>query len=221
MGVIMGTAAYMSPEQARGKPVDKRADIWAFGAVLFEMLTGRRPFGGDQVSDTLAALLRAEPDWDALPPGMPARLTELIQRCLQKQPHRRMRDIGDVRLVIDGAFELPPAFPDVTISAPLQVWQRSGPAVSIALALMAMSSLAVWSVVRPPEATGPRLSRFVLDIGTATQNQAFDVRAVPVWSPTGTQLALNQVRFYVNKGEKPVVQVVRQESRTPTQRLFR
>src|SRR5256884_339622 len=80
-GVILGTAAYMSPEQARGKPVDKRADIWSFGCVLYEMLGGRQPFEGDTVTDVLAAVVRAEPDWEALPAATPPRLRELIRRC--------------------------------------------------------------------------------------------------------------------------------------------
>ena len=97
-GVILGTAAYMSPEQARGKPVDRRADIWAFGCVLFELLTGRPLFAGDTVSDTLAAVLRAEPDWSSLPAGTPAAVVALLRRCLTRDPRQRLRDIGDARL---------------------------------------------------------------------------------------------------------------------------
>src|SRR5688572_7998292 len=90
-GVILGTAAYMSPEQARGKPVDKRADIWSFGVVLYEMLTGRRVFQGDTVSDVLAAVLTKDPDWDRVP----ARARRLLRKCLEKDPKLRLRDIGD------------------------------------------------------------------------------------------------------------------------------
>jgi Tol biopolymer transport system component len=100
-GMIMGTAAYMSPEQARGKPVDKRADIWAFGVVLYEMLTGRRLFGGETVSDSLAAVLAKEPDWSALPKDTPAHIRRLLERCLRKDPKLRLRDIGDARLALD------------------------------------------------------------------------------------------------------------------------
>src|SRR5882724_7193656 len=96
-GVILGTAAYMAPEQARGAAVDKRADIWAFGVVLYEMLTGKQPFAGETVSDTLAAVLRAEPQWDAVPVGM----RRLVRRCLEKNPKRRLRDIGEARVVIE------------------------------------------------------------------------------------------------------------------------
>ncbi len=105
MGVIMGTAAYMSPEQARGKPVDKRADIWAFGAVLFEMLTGAKPFPGDDVSQTLARVIERDPDWEALPKTLPPALDTYLRRCLQRHPRERVRDIGDVRLALSGAFE--------------------------------------------------------------------------------------------------------------------
>src|SRR6185369_4262209 len=100
-GVVLGTAAYMSPEQARGQSVDKRTDIWAFGCVLYEMLTGRVAFKGDTVSDAIAAILRAEPEWDALPATTPAHVRLLLGRCLEKDPKRRLRDIGDARLELD------------------------------------------------------------------------------------------------------------------------
>ena len=105
MGVIMGTAAYMSPEQARGKPVDGRADIWAFGAVLYEMLSGQRLFQGDDVSLTLAKVLEKEPTWEALPSAVPPRMANVIRRCLQKDSRQRVQAIGDVRLAMEGAFE--------------------------------------------------------------------------------------------------------------------
>jgi Tol biopolymer transport system component len=105
LGVILGTAAYMAPEQARGKRVDRRADIWAFGCVLFEMLTGRRAFEGEDVTDTLAAIVRAEPAWDLLPPDTPAVVRRVLRRCLQKDPAKRLRDIGDARLEIEEARE--------------------------------------------------------------------------------------------------------------------
>jgi serine/threonine protein kinase len=104
-GMILGTAAYMSPEQARGKTVDKRADIWAFGTVLYEMLTGRRAFEDEDVSMTLSKVLQREPDFDALPPMVPARVTQAIRVCLRKDPKQRAGDIRDVRLALEGAFE--------------------------------------------------------------------------------------------------------------------
>ena len=100
---LLGTPAYMSPEQARGRPLDKRADIWSFGCVLFEMLTGRAAFEEETISDTLAHVLERDPDWDALPPAVPGRIRDLLRRCLQKPLARRLRDIGDARLELDEA----------------------------------------------------------------------------------------------------------------------
>jgi sugar lactone lactonase YvrE len=100
-GVILGTASYMSPEQARGKPVDRRADIWAFGVVLLEMLTGRPTFTGESVTDVLAAVVTSEPDWSALPPTTPPAVTRLLRRCLDKDPKRRLRDIGEARVALE------------------------------------------------------------------------------------------------------------------------
>jgi serine/threonine protein kinase/Tol biopolymer transport system component len=103
IGVILGTAAYMSPEQAKGHAADKRSDVWAFGCVVFEMLTGKRAFEGEDVSDTLAAVLKDEPAWQRLPPSTPEHLQVLLRRCLQKDRKKRLRDIGDARLEIDAA----------------------------------------------------------------------------------------------------------------------
>src|SRR5271156_6415153 len=100
-GVILGTAAYMSPEQAKGKTVDRRSDIWSFGVVLFEMLSGQQTFGGETVSDALAAIIKATPDWSALPNNTPKRVRDLLQRCLQKDPRQRLQAIGDARIAIE------------------------------------------------------------------------------------------------------------------------
>ncbi|MBN2320987.1 MAG: serine/threonine-protein kinase [Acidobacteria bacterium] len=113
-GVILGTAAYMSPEQARGKEVDKRADIWAFGVVLFEMLTGKQVFTEDTVSDTLASVLKTEPGWQSLPPNLHPRIRLLLERCLDKDPRNRYRDIGDARVDVQEAL----ADPDAVLSPP-------------------------------------------------------------------------------------------------------
>jgi len=101
MGTILGTAAYMSPEQARGRPVDRRSDIWAFGCVLYEMLSGRRPFEGETASDTLAAVLRQDVDWSALPANAPADLRRLLHRCLTRDPRQRLHDIADGRIQLE------------------------------------------------------------------------------------------------------------------------
>ena len=130
MGVIMGTAAYMSPEQARGKPLDKRTDIWAFGCVLYEMLTGRLVFGGETLSDTIANVLDRQPQWATLPTGTPRSVRRLLQRCLDKNPKERLRDIGDARVELrphvsvatdeqDLVGQAPPSYPGV--------WRRAVP----------------------------------------------------------------------------------------------
>ena len=98
---MFGSAAYMSPEQARGKPVDRRADIWAFGVVLFEALTGKRPFRGETVSDTLAAVLKSEPSWDTLPSSTPATLRRVLRACLEKDPKARLQAIGDWQFLLE------------------------------------------------------------------------------------------------------------------------
>jgi len=107
VGVILGTAAYMSPEQAKGRPADKRSDIWAFGCVLYEMLAGQRAFPGDDLSETLAAVIKSEPDWSALPATLPAPARRLLSRCLEKDRKRRLADIADARLELDEASNAP------------------------------------------------------------------------------------------------------------------
>jgi len=106
-GVILGTAAYMSPEQARAKPLDKRTDVWSFGCVLFEMLSGRPPFAGETTSDLIAAILKTEPGWKSLPTDTPRGIARLLRRCLEKDPNRRLRDLADARLEIEDALETP------------------------------------------------------------------------------------------------------------------
>ncbi len=142
-GVLLGTAAYMSPEQARGKLVDRRADIWAFGCVLYEMLTGKMAFGGGAVTDTLAAVLRAEPDWSQLPVATPNRVRVLLQRCLQKDPKQRLRDIGDARISLD---EVLSGAPDPALAgAPLAVaplWRRALPWAVAALLFVTLAPIA-------------------------------------------------------------------------------
>ena len=117
VGVILGTAAYMSPEQARGRAVDKRTDIWSFGCVLYECFTGRQAFAGDTVSDMIARILEREPDWDALPSRTPPRIRELLKRCLEKDAKRRLRDIGDARIEIEDVIATRTSGSDVSQAA--------------------------------------------------------------------------------------------------------
>ena len=125
-GVILGTAAYMSPEQARGKPVDKRADIWAFGVVLYEMLTGGKLFTGETVSDVLAAVLTREPELTKLPPGTPEAVRRLLRRCLKKDPNDRLHDIADARLELADAPTETSSVPDISSRTRLLGWGAAG-----------------------------------------------------------------------------------------------
>ena len=148
MGMVIGTAAYMAPEQAKGKVVDKRADVWAFGAVLYEMLTGQRPFVGEDVSDTLATVLKTDPEWTALPAGTPARLRQLMQTCLQKNPKQRVHDVADVRLAMEGAFETVSSEPGGTPSVLVlgrPAWQRMLPWAA-GLVFAALAGVAAWNL---------------------------------------------------------------------------
>ena len=115
-GMILGTAAYLSPEQAKALPVDRRTDIWAFGVVLHEMLSGLRTFKGEGISETLAAVILKEPELDALPADTPLRVRELIRRCLVKEPKDRLRDIGEIRIALEVAFDTTTSTSSVTIS---------------------------------------------------------------------------------------------------------
>ncbi len=107
IGVLLGTAGYMSPEQARGKPVDRRADIWAFGCVLYEMLTGQRLFTGETATDVIGAVVHKDPDLDELPPKVPARIRRLLERCLEKDPSRRLQSIGEARIALQDWLDHP------------------------------------------------------------------------------------------------------------------
>ena len=185
MGVIMGTAAYMSPEQARGKVVDKRADIWAFGAVLYEMLTSRRAFAGEDVSLTLAEVMKSDPDLDALPPETSPALRMALRLCFEKEPRTRIRDIGDVRLAMKGAFE-------TTVSAPTEpavvptppVWQRPASITIAVLASLAVGGFAVWNLTRPAP---PRVARFPIPLA-ADQRFTSSSRPLVAVSPDGSHV---------------------------------
>ena len=140
VGMILGTAAYMSPEQARGKPVDKRADIWAFGCVLYEMLTGQRAFGGEDVTVTLARVVEREPDFDALPRSVPPRVRQALRVCLRKDPKQRVGDIRDVRLALEGAFEDAAGDAGSHGHDPVSVQQQTDAAVAAVRRVLARST---------------------------------------------------------------------------------
>jgi serine/threonine-protein kinase len=192
IGMILGTAAYMSPEQARGKVVDKRADIWAFGCVVFEMLTGQRAFEGELISDVLASVLKTEPNWQALPADTPAGVQRLLRRCLEKDPRRRLQAIGEARVQIE---DLLSGAPDATVApAPspvrvLPLWQRALPWASTgALAAGLATMLVLWAPWRPAAAL-PHVTRTTI---TTSGSAALTIdrlgRDLAV-SPDGTHVA--------------------------------
>ena len=157
-GLIVGTPAYMSPEQARGKPLDKRTDIWAFGCVLYEMLTGRLAFRGETTSDTIAAILEREPDWKALPAGIPSRIRSLLERCLRKDLRRRLHDIGDARIEIDEAGNEPDPV-GVPATPPVSSWRRGYAAWALSVALVvSAAALVILALFQP--ASDSRVVRF-------------------------------------------------------------
>ena len=154
-GIILGTAAYMAPEQARGKMVDKRADIWAFGIVVFEMVTGRRAFEGDDISVTLASVLMKDPDWSALPAALPASLRRLLAACLKKDPKARMRDIGEARQRIEELVSgTPEEMPTAVVAQPASVPPRRSVVVASMTLLVgaAVAAIATWALMRPAPA---------------------------------------------------------------------
>jgi eukaryotic-like serine/threonine-protein kinase len=155
VGIILGTAAYMSPEQARGKAVDKRTDIWAFGCVLFEMLSGRRPFDGDDVTEILASVVKSEPEWSLLPAGVPPRLVRLMKRCLEKNPRHRLRDIGDAQFELTADASEP-----APTNAALQprVWRERAAWIG-ALAAAAAVGVGGW-MLRPAPSPPGHVTRF-------------------------------------------------------------
>ncbi len=178
-GLILGTAAYMAPEQARGRAVDRRADIWAFGVVLFEMLTGRRPFGGETISETLAAIIKDQPSWAELPSSLPTPLRDLLQRTLEKDPRRRLRDIGDARLALEdlqagvvtvGTASAPPLPP---------AWRRVAPWAIAGLSVLVAVGFAVRS------ATESRPDRPTLKYTLPISGESLERTALPAISPDG------------------------------------
>ena len=203
VGVILGTAAYMSPEQARGKPVDQRADIWAFGCVLFEMLTARRPFAGDEVPDVLANVLARDPEWHALPAATPPAVRRLIARCLTKDPRERLHHIADVRLELQEALA-PPGADDVTgtVARPPKPISWVMPAAIVGIGALAAGLVAGAILWRQPPAAVSAV-RLTMDTAPADQITTGSVltmlpaggRPALAWSPRGQTLAFIGTRL--------------------------
>ena len=187
MGVILGTAAYMSPEQARGRPADRRSDIWAFGAVLYEMLTGKRAFEGDDISDTLASILKSEPNWSVLPADTPPSVRRVLRRCLEKDPRRRTHDIADARLDLDerdvAAAVTPLPSKPRFVNVERVMW---------ALLVAILGGLIAYGARRPPPE--PQVVRFEIAppeggfFGSGTGIGRADGTSSATISPDGTQL---------------------------------
>jgi serine/threonine protein kinase len=195
-GVIMGTAAYMSPEQARGKAADRRADIWSFGCVLYEMLSGKRLFEGETVSDTLAGVLKSDPDWNTLPTGTPPHIQELIRRCLVKDPKQRLRDIGEARIAIEEAISGVGAdgvrtVPEIREGAPRAPLRRALPwAVAGMLAVALIAIVFLWKLAAPAPQESPVFAYIPPPPNTTFRDFGFGAGPVVV-SPDGKQLAFS------------------------------
>jgi Tol biopolymer transport system component len=189
-GMILGTAAYMSPEQAKGRLADKRADIWAFGVVFYEVLTGSRLFGGDSVAETLGLIFSREPDLARLPAATPARVRILIARCLVKDPRQRLRDIGDARLELEDVRDTSGA----AASAPARTGWRALP-WGLAAAAMLLAGLALWTRA---QGNGPALQVTHVDIGFPRDVEPYPATK-PAISPDGRILAMIGVREGVRR----------------------
>jgi eukaryotic-like serine/threonine-protein kinase len=191
-GIILGTAAYMAPEQARGRPVDRRADIWAFGVVVFEMLAGRRAFEGDDISITLASVLKDEVDWSALPAETPAHIRTLLRRCLQKDPQKRLPHIGLARIEIEEGrsgllHTATPAMPATPAGSQRTVagWKRAMPPVAAAVIAAALAGVIVWNLRPTPRS---QVVRFRTGLPQGV-NFIAPARQVLAMSPDGSVIA--------------------------------
>jgi serine/threonine-protein kinase len=187
VGMLLGTAAYMSPEQAKGRPADKRSDIWAFGCVLFEMVTGKRAFEGEDVSDTLAAVLRAEPDWTALAPDVPVPIQTLVQRCLEKDRRTRIADISIARFLMNepalAVARVAPVPAPGSVRQPL--WRRLIPIGVVGIAAAVLTAIAMLVADRT---TPSPVMRSVFMLPDGPQFTGMNRRIIAI-SPDGGQMA--------------------------------
>ena len=201
-GVILGTAAYMSPEQARGKSVDKRTDIWAFGCVLYEMLTGRAAFAGATTSDTIAGVLEREPNWDRLPASTPDAIRRLLRRCLQKDPKLRLRDVADARLELDEAIATGGVRENAIVPARAR---RISPAIAASALFLVAAGAAILAWQLKPSEPGPvtRVSHVLDDV------QLFLGRPLVAIAPDGATIVYagrtNLYRKQLNEWEAAAV----------------
>ena len=185
MGVILGTAAYMSPEQARGKVVDRRADIWAFGCVLYEMLTGVRAFAGESTADLMHAILGRDPDWARLPPGTPARVRDVLTWCLRRDPADRLKDAGDLRLLLS---DVEGAAPLAAVNAAPPPSRRVVAALGWAAAVLLAAALA-WTRVHAPAPPAPHTLHVELPLAPPADAIQQEYGSSLALSPDGARLA--------------------------------
>jgi eukaryotic-like serine/threonine-protein kinase len=192
-GVILGTAAYMSPEQARGRAVDKRTDIWAFGCLLYELLTGKQAFHGESTTEILASVLREVPDWQAVPISTPSKVRDLLRRCLQKEKNERARDAGDARIQIEEALAAPASSEQAGTPSEKGIWAlgRQGLILSAcALLLVAASTgVAIWNLKPAPAPAQQPVTRTVITLPPGSQLAGLDDGPAVALSPDGTHLA--------------------------------
>jgi Tol biopolymer transport system component len=181
-GVVLGTAAYMAPEQARGANVDRRADIWSLGAVLWEMLTGKRAFEGDTVSDTLASVLRAPIEWSDIPPATPPGVVRLLKRCLERDPKKRLRDIGEARIALE-TLDAEPATLGTGTAVPVPKSRLAPLAWAAAAIVVALSAVAIVGFLRKPPPEQP-VMRFQVPLDSRLAGMSW-----PRISPDGRTLA--------------------------------
>ena len=188
MGMVIGTAAYMSPEQAKGRPIDKRADVWAFGAVFYEMLTGRKMFEAGDVSEMLASVLLKAPDISGIGDRVPSHIQSLLRRCLVKEPKDRLRDIGEIRIALNGTFETPGSTSSEPAVVPkLRIWQRPSAAVGIVMIAILVTGLAVWTVTRPTVIPAGLMQFRIVPPQTAPLTISINQPDLAI-SPDGTQV---------------------------------
>jgi len=188
-GQVLGTAAYMSPEQVRGRPLDRRTDIWSFGCMLFEALAGRPPFAADTVSDTLAAVLTAEPDWSALA-AAPLPVRRLVQQCLRKDPQARLRDVGDARLSIEDAAGESAEMGSRAIARAIRsgpAWRRAVVLAGMAVVAVAAGAMTAWSLIGLREPAARPVARLVIALPPALQLERSASPSVAI-APDGSQL---------------------------------
>jgi hypothetical protein len=211
-GVILGTAAYMSPEQARGKACDKRTDIWAFGCVLYELLVGKQAFQGETTTEILAAVLRGEPDWQALPASTPVKIRDLLGRCLEKDLRRRLHDAADARIEIEEALAAPAMAEPTAAVKGIRTFGRRALILSLgALLLVAVvTGLAVWNLKPSPSPQRP-VSRFTITLPPGQQLAGLDRGSAVALSPDGTHLAYaatqgSTQQLYLRAMDSPGVQ---------------